>query len=63
MLFLGLCVVIIVLSVLGLLFDSFSFEGFLLVKSKVCKDKLLEIVKVSCICIFYELLYWICELL
>lgn len=34
----GVCVVIVVLSVVGLFSDCFSFEGFLLVKVSGCCD-------------------------
>ncbi|SEG12319.1 16S rRNA (cytidine(1402)-2'-O)-methyltransferase [Vibrio hangzhouensis] len=50
----GACAVITALSASGLPSDRFSFEGFLLAKSKGRKDKFMEIAKAERTCIFYE---------
>lgn len=58
----GVCVVIVVLSCLGIVLDCFCFEGFLFVKIKLCCDKLEVLSEEYCILIFYELIYCILDM-
>lgn len=53
----GSCVVIIALSVAGLFFDRFCYEGFLFVKLKGRRDALKVIEAESRTLIFYEFIY------